>query len=207
MTEVKANICGIILAAGISSRMGKTKQLLLYKGSPILSHVMKNALASNLSSVIVVLGHDAEKIKKNIDFSLVCPVLNRGYKTGQASSLKKGLKAVTGPCDGAMFLLGDQPRVDKSVINTLINALLTSDDSIIIPCYRKKRGNPVIIAEDLFPEINDLDGDTGARVLFKKYKNNILKININDPAILVDVDTPEDYKKLNDTVFYSDNFR
>jgi len=196
MTDEKQKIYGIILAAGSGSRMKRTKQLLPYKGKPLLSHVVDSARKSNLSNVFAVIGHDAAAIRAQIDFTGVTVIENKDYTKGQSSSLKKGVEALPGNCDGAMFLLGDQPLVDKTIINTLINEFHFTDALIIIPCHKGKRGNPVIIANALFDELKTISQDTGARVLFKKYKNQILKVEINTPDILVDVDTIQDYQNL-----------
>ncbi|MCP4020448.1 MAG: molybdenum cofactor cytidylyltransferase [Desulfobacteraceae bacterium] len=196
MTSQSQNIIGIILAAGSASRMGRTKQTLPFQGKPILSHVIENALAANLSRVIVIIGHDAKQIKKEIDFSKVLLVENKAFAKGQSESIKAGLNAISSPCDGAMFLLGDQPLVDKSIINILILKFYESNAPIIIPFYKEKRGNPVIFSDSLFPELHTLSRDTGARVLFKEYQTDIHKVIVNHPGILIDVDTPQDYQNL-----------
>ncbi len=192
----RIKIPGIILAAGSSSRMGRTKQVLPFHGKPILSHVIENCLDSDLSNVFAVIGHDAQTIKASIDFSKISLVMNEEYAKGQSSSLKKGLNAISTQCDGAMFLLGDQPLVDADIINILIKEFYKSNAPIIIPFHKGKRGNPVIIARTLFPRLKSLTKDTGARVLFNEYKNKIHRVDIANPAILLDLDTLEDYQKL-----------
>jgi len=99
-------------------------------------------------------------------------------------------------CDAAMFLLGDQPLVSKSIINTIIKAFKKSNSPVTIPYYNENRGNPVIIARSLFHELKLLSGDTGPRILFKKLQKSILKVQVSDNAILIDVDTKADYDKL-----------
>ncbi len=189
-------IAGIILAAGSGVRMGKIKQLLPFKNKPLLSHVIENARESNLYETVVVLGHCADKIKKTVDFSGTKTIINSEYLKGQSTSLIKGLENVSPICDAAMFLLGDQPLVSKSIINTIIKAFKKSNSSITIPYCNDIRGNPVIIARSLFHELKLLSGDTGPRVIFNKFQKSILKVRISDNAILIDVDTKADYKKL-----------
>ncbi|MCP3876025.1 MAG: molybdenum cofactor cytidylyltransferase [Desulfobacteraceae bacterium] len=189
-------ITGIILAAGSSSRMGKTKQLMPFKGDTLLGHVIQNAKASSLNEIIVVIGHHADKINKTIDLSGTKVVRNHNYSKGQSTSLLKGIENASTACDAAMFLLADQPLVTPEIIDTLIDAFERSNALITIPYCKGKRGNPVIINKSLFPRLKILSADTGARVLFDEFRASILKVPIHDSAILTDVDTMDDYKKL-----------
>ena len=191
-----SKIAGIIIAAGTSSRMGQAKQLLPFKHTTMLDQVIQNCLESLLEPVIVVIGHDANKIQTKVDFSKTTLVINDDFKQGQSSSLKAGLKKIPFKCNAAMFVLADQPLVDKTIIDTIINEFNRSDSLIAIPYFEKKRGNPVIIHKTLFKRMEKLTGDSGARVLFDEHEQNTLKINIDDDAILFDIDNPEDYKNL-----------
>ncbi|MBU8850180.1 MAG: nucleotidyltransferase family protein [Desulfobacterales bacterium] len=189
-------ISGIILAAGSASRMGRTKQLLPLGDKTLLGRVIQNAGESALHEIIIVLGHCAEKIEQTIDLSGTKVVRNTAYSKGQSTSLIKGLEHVSSVCDAAIFLLGDQPLVTPAIINRLIDAFETSSAPIVIPYCKGKRGNPVIIARPLFDRLKSLSADTGPRVLFDEFKKSILKVSIPDEAILFDVDTMDDYKKL-----------
>jgi molybdenum cofactor cytidylyltransferase len=193
---LKKKIAGIILAAGTATRMGKTKQLLPYEGTTLLGRVMENAAQSDLDELIVVLGHDAGTIIKTIDFSDITVIINKDYAKGQSTSLIKGLGAVSGSSAGAMFLLSDQPLITAGIMNRMITAFQTSKAPMIIPFYKGRRGNPVIISRPLFPKLMSLSSDTGARVMFEEYKDTLLKLNIENDAILFDVDTPVDYENL-----------
>ena len=189
-------ISGIILAAGSGSRMGKTKQLLPLGKTTILGQVVQNARKSALHEIIVVLGHRADEIEQAVDFSGTKIVRNTAYEKGQSASLIKGLENISSVCDAAMFILGDQPLITAAVFNKLIDAFKTTDTPIIIPYFLGIRGNPVIIAKPLFHRLKALTGDTGPRVLFDEFKESILKVPVSDEAILIDVDTKNDYEKL-----------
>jgi molybdenum cofactor cytidylyltransferase len=191
-----SKIAGVILAAGSASRMGKTKQLLPFKGTTLLGQVIQNAGESALHEIILVLGHDADDIEQAIDLSGTKVVRNNEYLKGQSTSLIKGLENISSDCNAAMFLLGDQPLVTAAIINTLIDAFKQSSAPIAIPYCSGKRGNPVIIARPLFHRLKSLSADTGARALFDEFKASILKVSVPDKAILVDVDTMDDYEKL-----------
>jgi len=196
MEYANKKVSGIILAAGSASRMGKTKQLLPFKGRPILEHVISNARLSNLYEIIVVLGQSAKKIQHDIDLTSTKTIINNEYIKGQSTSLIKGLEKISPLCDAAMFLLADQPLITPVTINTIIKAFENSNLSITIPYYNDIRGNPVIIAKSLFQNLKSLSGDTGPRILFNNFKDSILKVPVQDKAILIDVDTQNDYKKL-----------
>ncbi|MCP3898488.1 MAG: molybdenum cofactor cytidylyltransferase [Desulfobacteraceae bacterium] len=200
MKKLRKKVAGIILAAGSSSRMGSVKQLLPFRDKTLLDHVIDNAQKSLLDEVVLVLGHCSDKIIQSLDLqdasSRLKIVINNEYEKGQSSSLKKGLENISTNCDGAMFLLGDQPLVTDTIINELLNAFDSSDLPIVIPYCNEKRGNPVIIAKALFFRLKSLSADAGARVLFKELENEILKVPFSDTAILEDIDTKDDYKKL-----------
>jgi molybdenum cofactor cytidylyltransferase len=196
MTATEKKISGIILAAGSGTRMGKTKQLLPFGETTLLGQVIQHAKESRLHEIIVVLGHDADNIGKTIDLSGTRVIRNTAHAKGQSTSLIKGLEFVSSICDAAMFLLGDQPLVTATIINRLVDAFETSVAPIVIPYCNGIRGNPVILSRSVFPRLAALSADTGARVLFEEFKTSILKVPLQDDAILIDVDTMEDYNKL-----------
>ena len=176
--------------------MGKTKQLLPFRKTTILGQVVNNAKNSTLDEIIVVLGHDADNIEKAINLSNTQIVRNPSFSKGQSSSLIKGLETASPECDAAMFLLGDQPFVSIAVINKLISAFTASKALIVIPYYKTRRGNPVIIDRSLFDRLDSISADKGARVLFEEFKKQTLKVTITDKSILTDVDTIEDYERI-----------
>ena len=196
MSLPRKKIAGVILAAGSASRMGKTKQLMPFGKTTLLGQVVENAKESALHEIIVVLGHKADEIRQTLDLSNTKIIINKGYSKGQSTSLIKGLENISSVCDAAIFLLGDQPLVTADIINRLINAFETSSAPIIIPYCNGTRGNPVIIARPLFHRLKSLSADIGARALFDEFKKSILKVQIPDNAILIDVDTMDDYERL-----------
>lgn len=196
MPSAELKIAGIILAAGLSRRMGTVKSLLPFGESLLLDRVVENARQSELESLIVVLGHDAENILKKIDFKDSRVIINSDYRMGHSSSLRAGLDAVSADIDGALFLLGDQPFVGSKTIDRLIRAFQKQPSSLIIPTCQGKRGNPVLAHRRVFKMIQGITGDTGPRVLFSKLKEEIQEVEVFDPGIHLDVDTVEDYRRL-----------
>lgn len=201
MPSTELKITGIILAAGSSRRMGTVKSLLPWGKSFLLDRVIENAHQSELANLIVVLGFEAESILERINFRDSRVIINPDYSMGQSSSLRVGLGGVPADSDGAMFLLGDQPFIGPRIIDSLIRAFRKQPANLIIPTFQGKRGNPVLTPRSIFELVQEITGDTGARVLFSSLKEQILEVEVFDPGIHLDVDTIEDYRRLADADF------
>lgn len=192
----RSQVAGIILAAGAGSRMGRTKQLLPFRGQTILESVIDSALASSLHRVIVVLGHEAEVLSARIAHRNLTIVHNAEYARGQSSSLKAGLQALTAASDAALFLLGDQPLITPATIDQLLAAYATTPSPIVLPVFEGRRGNPVLFDRETFATMATIDEDCGARSLFSQYAERLLKVPVADPSIHFDIDTEDDYRRL-----------
>ena len=187
-------IAGIILAAGDSQRFGSPKQILEWKGKPLVRHAVEAALGAGLSPIIIVTGKHAEIIIAALQDLPVIFKNNPDWKEGQSSSLKAGLNALPKETSAAIFLLADQPHVNSKVIRTLMEKHWREKCLISLPLVKGKRSNPVLFDKSLFPELLKLTGDTGGRALFSNHP--ISPIIWENEALLMDVDTPDDYLKL-----------
>lgn len=200
MTEVAASgagpIVGIILAAGSSSRLGRPKQLLPLGDRPVLAHTLANATSSVLDGLLVVLGHEATMIEAQIDFGQARVVLNEAYREGQSTSLRAGLDALSHDTAAALFILGDQPLIGPAVLDALIDAYRRTAAPIVMPTYDGVRGNPVLIARALFPELDRISGDQGARGVIRAHAAEVHDVPIPGPPPTDDLDTQEDYDRL-----------
>jgi molybdenum cofactor cytidylyltransferase len=192
---------GIILAAGESTRFGSPKQLLQLKDRCLVEWVLDAALASELSRIILVLGYAHQEIQKALGKKLRHAKLqieiNPHYQKGQSHSLQVGLSSVISAFPAVMFLLADQPLVDAAVINCLLNKFWSADKDICVPAFRGKRGNPSIFSQKFYRHIMKIKGDIGARQIIKTHPERVLEIEIKDPLLFSDVDTPEDFEKIN----------
>lgn len=188
-------VTAIILAAGTSSRMGKLKQLLTYHGRPLLRHVVDLVTQSSVDKIVVVLGHRQEEVAAALQGLPIQIVINQDYSSGQSSSVKAGLKALGSHSKGVLFVLGDQPLLKSETINLLIDSFVRHG-GIVAPYYDGKRGNPVLFDLSFWAEFESLQGDTGAREIINRHPEALHKIEVNDPGILLDVDTPEDLELL-----------
>lgn len=191
------HVAGVILAAGMSTRMGTAKQLLIFEGKPLLLHVLEKARAADcLTPLIIVLGHQASKIRHKIDFGADRVMIAKDYRIGQSASLKAGLSVVPESCDGVLFLLGDQPFISDDIICKVVAGFNQFGADIIIPTFGGKRGNPVLISRNLFEQLFLITGDIGARHLFRSYPERIMEIEVGPRSACVDIDTWEAYKAL-----------
>lgn len=185
-------IAAVVLAAGTSSRLGAPKQMLQYRGRPVLAMVVENILKSPVDRVVVVLGYRAEELAVILEGFPVETVVNGRYAGGQSTSVKAGLAALGGSAEAALFVLGDQPLVKPQTVRLLIERYRISG-GIVAPYYRGQRGNPVLFGRRFFPEIEALEGDAGAREIIKKHPESLNRVDVDDPGILFDIDTWEDY--------------
>jgi len=196
MPQPAPPVSGIILAAGQSKRMGQVKQLLPFRGKPLISNIVCTALASRLDEVIVVLGHEAEEIGMSVDFGDAQVVINHEYQAGQSTSLQIGISAISDRSEAALFILGDQPLVNAGVINRLIEEFERKRFGFLVPTFQGKRGNPVLVGRSFFTHLRSLTGDQGARALFEEYADQVKELDVGDECIHVDIDTLDDYLKL-----------
>jgi len=191
-------VAAIVLAAGRSSRMGGNKLVAELAGKPLVRHAVEAALASPARPVIVVTGNEAERIHAALAGLDVTLVHNAAFASGMASSLRAGIAALSDAATGALICLGDMPRVAAHQLAALIDAFTAAHDdgAIIVPTYERKRGNPVLLGRRRFAELATLEGDIGARTLIERHAVAVHFVALDDPAILVDADTPEALARL-----------
>lgn len=189
-------VSGVILAAGRSARLGRPKQLLPLAGRPLLAHVVAHALASTLDETILVLGHEASRIAAAIGEAGQRTVVNPAYAAGQSTSVRAGLAALAPEASAALFLLGDQPAVTPDIVDTLLAAYRTDPAPIVVPSYGGQRGNPVLFDRQLFPELEQVTGDEGARAVVRAHVTDVRLVPVPGDAPPQDVDTEADYARL-----------
>lgn len=192
--EAHEPAAGIILAAGSASRMGQPKQLLEWHGEPFVRRVARTTLEGGLSPVVVVTGSAADAVSQAVADLSVQVVDNPEWAAGQSSSLQRGLRALPADTGSAIFLLADQPQVDARVVRALVSAHSQSLAAVIAPQIAGKRANPVLFDQATFADLLQLSGDVGGRAIFARYP--VTWLPWDDPRLLLDVDTPEDYQRL-----------
>lgn len=189
-------VSAVVLAAGMSSRMGTPKQLLRIDGKPILEHTLAHVRKAGVSQIVLVLGFAADAVAKEISTQGLKIVRNEAYQQGMGTSLRTGLTEVDPQSSAALIVLGDQPFVRATTLNQLIECHRSSDPQIVIPLYKGFRGNPVLLDRTVFPEVAGLSGDVGCRAIFGSHTQGIYKLALDDPGILLDIDNPDDLEKV-----------
>lgn len=193
-------IAGVVLAAGLSSRLGRQKLLLpLPEGRPLVRLSVERVLAAGLDDVVVVLGRDAEAVGAALAGLAVRTVVNPRYAEGQSTSLGAGLSALPAGTEAAVITLGDQPLPDPGVIGRLAAAFRQSGQPIVVPRYRDGRGNPVLFAASVFDELRAVTGDQGGRAVVARDPSRVAEVAVDAP-MPADVDTWADYRALRDAI-------
>lgn len=184
---------GLVLAAGQSRRMGALNKLLVeIDGKPMVRRVVETALAAGLAPVVVVIGHQAERVRAVLAGLPVTTVENPDYRDGLSTSLKAGVAALPSEIDGALICLGDMPLLTPGDIARLLAAFNpTEARAIVVPTRRGKRGNPVLWGRRFFAEMREGAGDTGAKHLIGAYPELVAEVEMPGDAVLVDIDTPQ----------------
>jgi len=191
--EKGRRIAALVLAAGRSTRMGAINKLIAeIGGKPLVRIAVEQALASRADPVIVVTGHEREKVETALKDLPVRFAHNPDYAEGLGSSLKAGIAAVPEDADGAIVCLGDMPQVNSALINQLLSAFDPEKGAlVVVPSIEGRRGNPVVWSRRFFNDLMQIQGDVGARYLIGNYAEAVVEVPVAGGAALTDVDTPE----------------
>ncbi len=195
-------VAALVLAAGRSRRMAPLNKLLVPdgKGVAMIVRVVDNALASQASPVIVVTGHERERIEEALAGRPVLFAHAEDYAEGLSASLKAGLAAVPPESEGIMVCLGDMPLVTAPMLDRLLAAFDPEEGRAIVqPTYRGKQGNPMLWAREFLDEMLGISGDIGARHLAAKHADRRVEVEMPEDAVLRDFDTTESLKGLPDS--------
>ena len=190
-------IAAVVLAAGLSSRMGSNKALLPLGDKPLLVRVIETILAAGrIEPVVVVTGHEADRIGEILRPMAVHPVHNPAYATGgMLSSVQTGVAAVIDKCDGFFVVLGDQPLVRPQTLARMCNAWATSRPRVLLPTHNTKHGHPILLSCDGAGEILSLSPQRDTlKTYTSKLTEHTLELAIDDFGVLADIDTPADYQ-------------
>ena len=191
----RPRIAAVVLAAGRSTRMGAENKLLAdVGGKPMLRWAVEAALASRARPLVVVVGHDAPGVAAVLAGLDASTVVNPDFAQGLSTSLKAGVAAVPGGCDGALVLLGDMPQIEAGDLDRLIAAF--APGAIVVPVHEGRQGNPVLWPRTRFPELMRLQGDAGAQRLIAAHREAVREVELATARIFADVDTPKELQRL-----------
>lgn len=188
-----ASIHAVLLAAGQSRRMGSQNKLLAdLDGKTLVYRAAETLKKSQVTGITAVTGHEADAVRAVLTPLDIAFAESPLYTQGLAETVKRGTAAVPEDADGALFTLGDMPRLQPETVDRLIAAFDPVEGrSICVPVHNGKRGNPVLFARRFFPEIMELSGDSGAKALLGAYEDQVCEVAVEDPGVLLDLDTPD----------------
>ena len=191
-----SRVAGVVLAAGLATRMAGSKVTRPVDGAPMVARVVDAALGSGLDEVVVVVGHEAEQVSAVLRDRPVRLVDNPHYAAGMSTSLRAGLHAVAPGSDAVLFLLADQPFVSSALIDRLLAAFAAGGKPIVRPWACGRPANPVLFAARLFPELLREEGDHGGRHVVERHPDDVHLVEVDDPRLCLDVDSLDDYESL-----------
>lgn len=193
--EVQRPIGAIVLAGGMSTRMGQPKVLLPWSnGKTIIEHIIEQLIRSRVDQIVVVTGPTHDEVKALLKPMGVKVSYNRSYRTGEMlSSLKTGLRAMPDHIAATMIVLGDQPRLQPKVIYKVMKAYAEGEGHLIAPSFQMRRGHPILVSRRYWPEFFNLPRTGSPRDVINAHQDEIHYINVETDSVLRDVDTPDDY--------------
>jgi len=192
-------IAAIVPAAGMSTRMGRNKLLLAFEGKALIAQAVDTLLESEVDEIIVVLGHEADKVKEKLRGKQVTFVENSNYRQGMGTSIRAGLGAVSSGATAIMIYLADQPLLEPEDVKRLIGAFADAREqgkSIVVPFFHGQRGNPVILDSSYKEAILEVVGEVGCKRVIKRNPDKVLVVEMETDHVVRDVDRIEDYEGL-----------
>jgi molybdenum cofactor cytidylyltransferase len=190
--------------------MGENKLLLNFREKPLIVHAVDTLLASDIDEVIVVLGHETERMRDQLERSIglankaapekpVRLVQNLDFQKGLSTSVRTGVEAVSRQANGIMIYLADQPLLEPEDVNRIVAGFAAAKEvnkSIVVPFFRGERGNPVILDASLRDSILGIVGDVGCKGVIKRYPEKVYAIEMENDHVVRDVDNVQAYKRL-----------
>ena len=188
-----SGISAILLAAGESTRMGRLKALLPWQGATLIEYQVASLLDAGVSQLVVVVGHRGDEVGAPIvGRAGVTTVENPDYRQGKTTTIKVGLRAISPDAAAILVLAVDQPR-PRDILRTVIEAHLARSPLITSPVYDGRGGHPMIFDVELLPELAAITEESeGLREVTRRHASDIYKLELDDPVVRVDVNTPED---------------
>jgi molybdenum cofactor cytidylyltransferase len=192
-------VAAILLAAGSSTRMGRTKQLLPYRDETLVRWTARTALDSGCTTVLAVLGAQSAMVRTELEDLPVQLLENPQWAEGMGSSVRCGVRgalALDPDLDATVLLLADQPQVTANTINRLVETATTTAKPIVASAYSNTLGVPALFTRDIFDELSNLPSEWGAKKLIAEGGDRVVAVPA--PEAAWDIDTPENYRDLSE---------
>ena len=188
-------VAGVVLAAGSSRRFGRNKLLLAYEGESLARRACRIALEAALDPVIVVLGHEAERVREELGGLAVRAVVNPAHARGMSTSLAAGIAAMPAEPEAAVVLLADMPRVTAAMIAGVVRAFRETGALLVASSYGGAQAPPTLYARALFPELGGAEGEGGGKRVIRRHQHALVRVEW-PAAALADVDREEDWERM-----------
>lgn len=194
----KSIIGAVVLAAGMSRRMGQPKQLLPWGKTTVIGQVVNVLQAAQVAQIVVVTGKSREQVEQTLKNTSAQCVFNPRYETSEMlTSLKVGISRLHDEVQAVLVVLGDQPQIQVSVVQGLIEQYRFGKGVLIVPSYQMRRGHPWLVDRSLWQEILQMDDERESmRNFLNHHAQDIVYYLVDTPSILTDMDTPEDYQQM-----------
>jgi molybdenum cofactor cytidylyltransferase len=183
----------------MSTRMGQNKLLLSFQGKTLIARAVDTLLASEVDEVIVVLGHEADKVRAHLQGKQVRLVHNPDYRDGLSTSVRVGVRAASSQVEAIMIYLADQPLLEPADVNFMVKAFALAKDankSIVVPFFHGQRGNPVILNASYREAMFEVVGDVGCKRVIKRYPDKVFRVEMETDHVVRDVDNIADYEEV-----------
>lgn len=198
---------GLLLAAGRSTRMGAVNKLVdpltdgaAFPDDAMVRRVAEEIVLAGLHPIKVITGYEAQRVERALEGLDLHRVHNEDYREGMGASLRRAFAALPADIDAAIVCLGDMPLIRARHIERLAAAFDPgSGYEICVPVFDGRRGNPVLFSNRFFAEMATLSGDVGGRGMLERYPEFVFELPMDDAAVLVDIDSPEDIIHPSDT--------
>jgi len=193
---VETDIAGVVLAAGLSRRMGQPKMILPWGDRTVIGSVVNTLQTAGVNLIRVVTGGMAELVEDALASYRVTTVFNPHYSNGDMLfSIQTGLASLPAVIQAALVVLGDQPQIEVKTVSEMIKLYRQEKPPLIVPSYNMRRGHPWLIEKSMWPDIQTLTPPATMRAFFRQHHKVIRYLKVDSASVLSDLDTPEDYEK------------
>ena len=189
-------IVAVVPAAGMSRRMGTSKQLLPFAGTTVIGHIVDELRRSRVDEIRVVVGHEADRLREELGPRGVQIIVNPNYEhTDMLASIRRGLAGLSPQCRAILVAAGDQPAIRAELIDALIDRYATAGRGIVVPCHADRRGHPVLFAASYCAEILAGFDQVGLRGLLAAHADDVFEFQVLARLMVSDMNYPEDYQR------------
>jgi molybdenum cofactor cytidylyltransferase len=188
-------ICAMVLAAGLSRRMGVQKLLLPFGGKTVIAHIVDQIIESTVDETYVVVGHEGERVSRELSDRRISIVVNSEYESGMLSSVRCGLIALPQECRAVLVALGDQPSLTTKLLDQMVRSFKETEKKILVPIHNGRRGHPVMFSLGYRDEIMTRYDNVGLRGLLNAHPDDVFDLSVSTSSVLLDMDYPPDYQR------------